>query len=672
MALVLADRVQETTTTTGTGSYSLAGASTGFRAFSAVLSSSDTTYYAATDGTDWEVGIGTFTSPSTLARTTILSSSNGNSEVSWSVGDKDVFITYPAGKAVYFNSAGQVDVDNLRFDGNTISSTNTDGNVVLDPNGTGSVDVSSAKIINVATPTTANDATNKAYVDSAVSAGVHFHEPVRVESPINLNATYNNGTDGVGATLTNAGTQAALVIDGITLSVSDRVLVYQQTTQTQNGVYTVTNVGSGSTNWVLTRATDADTYVFDSPDGLSEGSTFFVQEGNTGAGETYTCNTPGTITFGTTNITFVQVSSAQIYTAGAGLDLNGTQFSVETNGITNAMLRQSAGLSVIGRSENTTGDVADVTAGTDHQVLRRSGTSVGFGAVALDQSAAVSGTLPVTSGGTGQTSFTNGELLIGNTTGNTLTKATLTPGSGISITNGNGSITIAASGASGTVTSVSGTGTVQGITLSGTVTSSGNLTLGGSLSAINLASQVTGTLPVANGGTGITAFGSGVATFLNTPSSANLAAAVTNETGTGSLVFGTNPTLTGFTLGGEAACADNLVTRPTLKDYAVEGSALGSTGASPAINLNNANFFSATVSAICTFTFSNPPASGDFGAFVLELTNGGAFAITWPASVDWPGGVPPSLSAAGKDQLVFTTRDAGTTWLGFVAGYDIK
>ena len=101
----------------------------------------------------------------------------------------------------------------------------------------------------------------------------------------------------------------------------------------------------------------------------------------------------------------------------------------------------------------------------------------------------------------------------------------------------------------GSVTSVGGTGTVQGLTLSGTVTSSGNLTLGGALSNINLTSQVTGTLPVANGGTGITSLGSGVATFLGTPSSANLAAAVTGETGTGALVFATSPTLVTPVLG---------------------------------------------------------------------------------------------------------------------------
>jgi hypothetical protein len=226
--------------------------------------------------------------------------------------------------------------------------------------------------------------------------------------------------------------------------------------------------------------------------------------------------------------------------------------------------------------------------------------------------------------------------------------------------------------ATGTVTSVGGTGTVNGISLSGTVTTSGSLTLGGSLSGVSLTTQVTGTLPAGNGGTGITSLGAGVATFLGTPSSANLATALTDETGTGVAVFGTNPTLTGVTLAGEAACADNLVTRATLKDYAIEGSAIGSTGATRTFDLAVANFFSATLDQACTFTFSNPPASGDFGCFVLELTNGGAFVITYPASVDFIGGVAPTLTAAGVDQLVFTTRDGGTTYFCFVAGLDIK
>jgi hypothetical protein len=141
-------------------------------------------------------------------------------------------------------------------------------------------------------------------------------------------------------------------------------------------------------------------------------------------------------------------------------------------------------------------------------------------------------------------------------------------GGGAAVTNANPTVT------AGTVTSVGGTGTVNGITLTGTVTSSGNLTLGGTLANVDLTSQVTGTLPianggtgststtyvnlttnvtgtlpVANGGTGITSFGSGVATFLGTPSSANLAAAVTDETGSGALVFATSPTLVTPVLG---------------------------------------------------------------------------------------------------------------------------
>jgi hypothetical protein len=171
----------------------------------------------------------------------------------------------------------------------------------------------------------------KQYVDTLAASGIHFHDPVFVESPDatgNLNATYNNGSSGVGATLTNAGTQVALTIDGILMTTSKRVLIYNQTNQAENGVYTVTTVGDGSTNWVLTRATDADTYAPFSPNSLGQGDAFFVTSGNTGAGETYICNTVGTITFGTTAITFAQISSSQVYSAGTGLTLTGTQFSL--------------------------------------------------------------------------------------------------------------------------------------------------------------------------------------------------------------------------------------------------------------------------------------------------------------------------------------------------------
>ena len=102
----------------------------------------------------------------------------------------------------------------------------------------------------------------------------------------------------------------------------------------------------------------------------------------------------------------------------------------------------------------------------------------------------------------------------------------------------------------GTVTSVATTGTVNGITLTGgTITTTGTLTLGGTLANVDLTSQITGTLPVANGGTGITSLGTGIATWWGTPSSANLASAVTDETGSGSLVFATSPTFVTPVLG---------------------------------------------------------------------------------------------------------------------------
>ena len=102
MALVIKDRVKETTTTTGTGTYTLGGAVTGFETFTANLSNADTTFYGCTDGTDFEVGVGTFTSSgTTLARTTILSSSNSNNAVSWSSGTRTIFITLPADRNVH-------------------------------------------------------------------------------------------------------------------------------------------------------------------------------------------------------------------------------------------------------------------------------------------------------------------------------------------------------------------------------------------------------------------------------------------------------------------------------------------------------------------------------------------------------------------------------------------
>ena len=286
------------------------------------------------------------------------------------------------------------------------------------------------------TPANATDIANKQYVDTLVASGITYHAPVKYEVPTALTATYNQPGGagvGVGATLTNAGTLAAFAPDGPTVaSVGDRILIYNQASAFQNGVYTVTTVGDGSTAWVLTRATDADTYALKSPNGLGEGDAFFVTSGSTGAGETYVCNTQGTITFGSTNITFVQVAATQIYSAGAGLTLTNTTFSITPVG-TAATYGSASQVPVF-----TTNAYGQITSVTD--------TSIG-----ISGSQIVSGVVGVGFGGTGQTSYTDGQLLIGNSTGNTLTKSTLTAGSGISITNGSGSITIAATGGGSTI-----------------------------------------------------------------------------------------------------------------------------------------------------------------------------------------------------------------------------
>jgi hypothetical protein len=106
MALVVKDRVQETSTTTGTGTFTLAGAVSGFQSFSAI-GDGNTTYYAIVGGAEWEVGLGTYTSSGTLlSRDTILESSNGGTAVNFSAGTKNVFVTYPAEEAVYQDASG--------------------------------------------------------------------------------------------------------------------------------------------------------------------------------------------------------------------------------------------------------------------------------------------------------------------------------------------------------------------------------------------------------------------------------------------------------------------------------------------------------------------------------------------------------------------------------------
>ena len=165
-------------------------------------------------------------------------------------------------------------------------------------------------------PTSDLHAATKQYVDN-VASNINFHQAVTAATTANLTATYANGTSGVGATLTNSGTQAALSIDGVALAADNRVLVKNQTSSLQNGIYVVSDIGSGSTNWILTRATDAD----NSPSGeFKQGDFTLVISGTVNEGYGFVNSTSvNPIVVGTTAVTYTAFNAAKAIVAGNGL-----------------------------------------------------------------------------------------------------------------------------------------------------------------------------------------------------------------------------------------------------------------------------------------------------------------------------------------------------------------
>jgi hypothetical protein len=551
MALVLKDRVKETSVVTGTGSATLLGAAIGYQSFNTAIPTGSTVYYCiAGQGSDeWEVGIGTFTAPATLSRDTILESSAAGAKVTFTAGTKDVFVTYPAEKAIYeepngetiinagpitviganvtsipsftaelgkfvgnvdsfaqiysinqndganassdlvvynnlsngvtffadagINSENYSSVDYPIFtpnsgyyfsygdggantstlflgsgDGdvrvfagglesnNTVVTFDTDrsstftGNVAiaggLSANGNatvgGTIVIEGAAYSNAANITALNQLATKAYVDNATAAGLHVHEPVDVATTGNLVAIYdqpNGASNGIGATLTNNATQETIVIDNVTLSANNRVLVYQQSNAVQNGVYVVTATGNATTNWVLTRASDADTSSQNDPNSLGGGDYFYVIDGDTQAGDSFVCTSEGNITFGTTLITFSLFSATPTFTGTAPINVSGQTISLTgivgaTNGGTGANTVTTGDL-LYGSASNTWSKLP-VGGAYKSLVVNGAGSQVEWNAVALNQSGAVSGALPATNGGTGQSGYTTGDTLYSSAT----------------------------------------------------------------------------------------------------------------------------------------------------------------------------------------------------------------------------------------------------------------
>lgn len=173
-------------------------------------------------------------------------------------------------------------------------------------------------------PTADAHLANKKYVDD-VAQGLDVKASAHVATTEALpSVAYNNGSSGVGATLTS-NNNVALSIDGHNMAVGESVLVKNQSSALQNGIYQITAVGSSESPFILTRRTDAD-----SGTELSAGSFVFIEQGSTNGSTGWVLSTSGAIVIGTTGLTFTQFSSAGVADAGDGLQKSGTTLSVKT------------------------------------------------------------------------------------------------------------------------------------------------------------------------------------------------------------------------------------------------------------------------------------------------------------------------------------------------------
>ena len=472
MALTFADRVKETSTTAGTGTLTLAGAMYGYQSFAAI-GNGNTTYYSIYDNSTgaWEVGIGTYTaSGTTLSRTTVLASSTGGTLVSFSAATKEVFVTYPSERAVYTDAANLYTVQQA-FNALTANS-------IALTTGT----ISTAPVSNT-------DIVNKQYAD-AIASGIHFHEAVELATTAALPAnTYNNGTSGVGATLT-ANANGILSVDSTVTVVSNRILVKNEVTQANNGVYTVTQVGTVSTPYILTRATDFDT-AGGGVDQIDEGDFFLVTSGVANANTAWVQQTAPPIVVGTTAIVFQQFSAPITYTAGTGLNESPAfTFNIANTGVSAATYGAAATVPVI--AVNAQGQI---TSATNTTIAIAAGQVSGLAASATTDTTnatnITSGTLPsgrLSGGYTGITAV--GTLVTG--TWNAATIAALYGGTGF------GSYAVGDILYADTTTTLAKLPDVA----TGNALLSGGVNVAPSWGKIDVATHITGVVPVANGGTG--------------------------------------------------------------------------------------------------------------------------------------------------------------------------
>jgi hypothetical protein len=345
----------------------------------------------------------------------------------------------------------EVEVDNIRVDGNTISSTNTDGNIVISPNGNGSVDVSSSRIINLSEPVADSDAATKYYVDAARS-GLDIKNSVKAATTANI-------------TLSNTQT-----IDGVALSVGDRVLVKDQTNSAQNGIYVV---ASGS--W--TRSTDAD-----APAELNPGTFVFVEQGSVNSDTGFVVVSDGALTIGTDPIQWTLFSTSGTLIAGAGLSKNGYTLEVNVAG--------SGGIEIVSDNLQLKSTIAGAGLIYDSGVLDIVGTAnrITVSANGIDIASTYVGQTSITTLGTITTGtwqadviqdayIANDLTIVGGTINNTPIGATTRSSGAFTTLSANSTLGVTGAATLGSTLSVTGAATLSStLSVSGNATFAANLT----------------------------------------------------------------------------------------------------------------------------------------------------------------------------------------------------
>jgi hypothetical protein len=667
MALVVKDRVRETSTTTGTGTLTLSGAVTGFQTFSTAIGNGNTTYYTITNGAEWETGLGTVAA-GTLARTTVLASSNAGSAVTFSAGTKDVFVGYPAGKAIYTDSSGNV------IALGTISSGTWNGTAIgLSYGGTGASTAAGANANLQGYTTTATAGTTTALTNTSTYYQ-YFTGSTTQTITLPLNSTIQNGwsfhivnnSTGNLTVNSNSGALVATILPQTTAHITCVDATVNTAAAWDSGT---TDFGSvtGTGSVVLATSPTLVTPALGTPaSGTLTNCTGLPATGGGTGQSTYAI---GDLLQGATTNTLSKLAavatgnaliSGGVTTASSwgkiGLTTHVTGILPVANGGTNASaagitaFNNITGYTASGATGTTSTNLVFSTAPTFTTTIDGGATFGAFGSsTALTMgytgtgaasttnisTAALTGAFAKTinigtNGTTGSTTAINIGTSVGSTT--TIT-GTVSLGTALPIASGgtNSTATPTAGGAG------YGTGTAHAYTAAGTsgqplISAGSSAPAFGTLALGTANTNVSGTLTVTNGGTG--------------------AATLTG------IVKGTGTTAMVAATAGTDYVAPSTATNFTAQQYF--GTSTLTDGATISWAANTQQVATVTIAGNRTMAAPTGLVSGAFYALNVIQDATGSRTMTWNAVFKWTGGSAPTLSTAASAKDFFVFRSDGT------------